>query len=416
MKYELTNLKGLKRKIKIQVSSEEVQKAFDQNYKKAQKKATLPGYRKGKGPLSQVRSLYQEEVTKDTAIHLINEFYPQIMQERDLIPATQPEVEFKAPLKEGQAFSFFLTVEIMPEVDVDTNFTPSLSLAPIQVQSAEVNQVLENMRNVESQYQALEEKRAVQWGDSVKIEMRKVGTSKKKVLDIDMIKEAKDPVHALLVKTIIGLFPGEKRDLPVHLELPKESPITVKIKERSRTISLAVLNIQKKILPDMNDQFAQKIGYKDKAEMISFIQNSLKEQKQAELKEDMKKQALRQLTKSHPTELPEQAVAEQRQKYISYFVEQLKAQGIATADIQEHVQKAQKKMEEEARFVVHSNYLIADLIYKLNFKVSDREIQLYVQKMKEENPQNKVDYDWIKNFLLREKVLNHLVEKALKAG
>ena len=64
MKCELSNLSGLKRKLDIQISPEQVQRGFDEVYKKKQKKVNLPGFRKGKVPLDHIRSMYHEETKK----------------------------------------------------------------------------------------------------------------------------------------------------------------------------------------------------------------------------------------------------------------------------------------------------------------------------------------------------------------
>ena len=417
MKYELTTLKGLKRRIDIQLDPTEVQKTFDENYQKARKKASIPGYRKGKAPMSQVRQFYTDKVIKDTVLSLINEFYPKALKEANIQPVFEPDVQFKSLLKENQAFSFSVTVEVRPDVNVDIDFKPSLSPVSIEVTEKEVDQMMENFRNVDPQYTSLEEVRALQWGDSAKVEIKNARTNEKKTLSIEITKELADPIGLKLAEALVGLFPGDKKDLPMHLMLPKVQKhydkIKGKVKEKSATLSLHVLKIQKKILRELNDSLAQVIGYKDIADMRADIQSVIEEKKHADLKASRQKEILHQLMKKYPVELPEKLLSEQKQTLIDYWGEEMKISGMTDSFIQEQIQKQEKRFEEEARLMLHSDYLVANLSKKLKFTVSDSEIQLYSKKMEKENPQNPEDREQVKHLILREKVVDHLIKKAL---
>ena len=97
-------------------------------------------------------------------------------------------------MKENQAFSFSVTVEVRPDVNVDVHFKPSLSPVSTEATEKEVDQMMENFRNVDPQYTSLEEVRALQWGDSVKVEVKNARTNEKKTLNIDITKESTDPI------------------------------------------------------------------------------------------------------------------------------------------------------------------------------------------------------------------------------
>ncbi len=148
MRYELSTLKGLKRKLDIHLSAEQVQKSFDEHYKKKQQKAELAGFRKGKVPLSQIRALYQGEVTKDVAFHLINEFYSEVLEREKLWPASEPEINLQSPCEEGQPFEFSVVLEVQPEVKIDSSFRACLSKSSHEVKEEEVDRYIEDLRKM----------------------------------------------------------------------------------------------------------------------------------------------------------------------------------------------------------------------------------------------------------------------------
>ena len=414
MKYELKTLKGLKRQMDIQVSPEEVQNAFHKSYQKAQKKATVPGYRKGKAPLNQVRHLYQGEVTKNTAMNLVEEFYPKALEQAEIQALPEPAIDLKSSLEENKGFTFSAIFEIFPVVNVDKDFIPSLSEPSIQVEEKAINQSMEGMRITGAQLKPVEEKRAIQWGDFVRVEMQKTGTSQKKLFDIDITKEAKDPLTLHLGQAIVGAFPGDKREISLP-PMPGGEQNHEKLRLKNANLSLTILAIQKKILPDLNDSFAQKAGYKSLKDLRAFVHNFIKQHKQKEIQENMRKEVLQQLTAKYPLPLlPEAIVSAQEQTIISAFADHAKKEGMSIEDIKKNIAKQKKNFQKQAHFIVHSFFLLDNLSQKLNFTVSSQEVQLYLQKTEIEQPKNERDYSRIKDSLLQSKVIDYLINKALK--
>ena len=408
MKCELRSLSGLKRKLDIQLSAEQVQNSFNENYIKKQKKTELPGFRKGKVPMNQIRSMYGEEVKRDTVISLINEFYPKALRQENLNPAGDPKIDIKSRIEEDKAFDFSAVVEIQPDFNIDKDFKVKISKLLLQVETKEVDQALENIRLASAKFEVIQENRGLNWKDFAELEINElsdsVGIGKKSLLE--MKKESTLEIEGFK-EGIIGMTVGEKKKIPVTLS--KNYPI----KEhagKSIDLEVTLLAIKTQIVPEMDDEFIKKFKCKDIDHLKSLIRHSLENEKKNKAYEAMREEALKQLVKENPVDLlPEGVLEEQKKVVISSVEARLQESGISEKDIEQYKKKYQTDFEEKARFIVHSSYLIYALARKLNIIVSPQEIQLHLKN----NQSQDIDYNKMEDFLIREKTLKHLIDTAV---
>ena len=414
MKCELSTLGGLKRQLDIQLSVEQVQKSFDENYKKRQKKAHLPGFRKGKVPLDHIRSMYREEVKRETAINLINEFYLKALKQEQLKPANEPRIDIKSHIEENQVFGFSAVLEVQPEVNIDKDFKVQITKPSMEVEEKEVDQSVENIRAASATFESVLEKRGVDWGDIVELEIKElsgpVGIEKKPLLE--MKKENNLEIEGLM-EEILGMQSGDKKKISVHFS---EKYPGKEQAGKSASLEVTLLVIKKRILPDLNNEFVKKFKCKDVQEMRLFIRRTLEQEKKDKAYEAMREKALKQLVEKNPISLlPEGVVEEQKQAVISSVVNRLKGAGMKEEDIEKYKKKYQEDFQEQARFIVHSSYLIYALARQLNISVPPQEVKMYLQKTGDAGKtQGDEEYKKMEIFLIREKTLDHLIDKAVE--
>ncbi len=211
MTYKLTTLNGLKRKMDIQLSAGQVKTAFDDSYRKKQKTAHLPGFRKGKAPLSHIRSIYQEEVRRDTALHLINKFYSTALEKENLRPAGDPKIELKSDITEDREFGFSVTMEIHPEILVDKNFKVRLSKPDILIEDKQVDQFLENLRHSVAKQEAVKKEKGG-WDEELLKKFKckniqEMKTAVRTLLEHEKQTEARDKMQESALKQLVEKHP-----------------------------------------------------------------------------------------------------------------------------------------------------------------------------------------------------------------
>ena len=207
MKYELSKLDGLKRKLDIQLPVEQVKKAFNDSYRKKQKTAVMPGFRKGKMPLSHIRFIYQDEVEKDTVVHLINKFYLKALEQEGLFPAGQPKINLKSDIAENKEFGFSALMEVHPEILIDKNFKVRIAKPKILIEDKQVDQFLEKLLKNEAKQENEEffKKFKCKNIQEMKSFIRKLMTHEKQTAAREQIKE--EIFKQLVEKHPIALLP-----------------------------------------------------------------------------------------------------------------------------------------------------------------------------------------------------------------
>jgi trigger factor len=114
MKSTIETTSGLKRTLKIEVDQNAVKAAFEKEFQKIQKDLVLPGFRKGKAPMDQVRATYKGRVINDVVENLVNQNYFEALKEHNLHPVSMPQIDLEE-ITEDKGFSFKATLEVNSE-------------------------------------------------------------------------------------------------------------------------------------------------------------------------------------------------------------------------------------------------------------------------------------------------------------
>ena len=103
MRTNLEDITSVKKKISVEIESEEVDRKFNKVYKELGKQVKIPGFRQGKVPRKILERHIGSQVTEDVAKDLINETLPGALEEVKTFPLSVPTLE-KETLKQGQDF------------------------------------------------------------------------------------------------------------------------------------------------------------------------------------------------------------------------------------------------------------------------------------------------------------------------
>src|SRR5499426_4748325 len=110
MKVDIEEMGACKRRLQVEETPEVVSKAWEQAFDRVQREARLPGFRKGKVPRSMIKLHFADDVRQEVARHLIPEVYRQALEETQLRPVDEPDLQ-DVTLQENAALSFSALVE-----------------------------------------------------------------------------------------------------------------------------------------------------------------------------------------------------------------------------------------------------------------------------------------------------------------
>lgn len=422
MKATLDKLEGLSRKLNVEVPTEKVNNAFGKVYKVLQQNANIKGFRKGKAPLDTIRSIYRDRVQGDVVNELVQDSYSAALDEHGLNPIGYPQINIEK-LNEGEPFKFTAEFEVRPEVELKKYEGLKIEKEKLVIPDDRVNEILENIRAGQAETVTVFDDRALANGDIADINFKGFmngaelpnGAAEGHMLEIGSnqfipgFEEALVGMKAGATKTIDLKFPDE-----YHEKSIAGKPVSFEVKLNA---------IKKKSLPEVNDEFAKKVGdHASVAELKDAIREDLKEAEAARIKEEERNAILKALAEANPVLTPKSLVEDQKQALINDFKKRLGQQGFGDREFAEYQSKWDTDFETTAQFMVQSTFLLDKLAEDLKLRAGEADFD---KKMEEYSAQTGMDVAKIKDFykdpqrksqllfqITEEKVIDFLISKA----
>ncbi|MDQ6688639.1 MAG: trigger factor [Actinomycetota bacterium] len=169
MKSAVETLSPTRAKITVEVPFEELKPSLDAAYQAIAKQINIPGFRKGKVPPVVIDRQVGRGAVLDEAINdALPKLYVQALQEHDLTPLAQPEIEV-TNFEDNDLLEFTAEVDVRPEVEV-----PSYADLAVQVDDVVVSEddIEEQVNHLRERFATLNEvDRAAADGDLVTIDL-----------------------------------------------------------------------------------------------------------------------------------------------------------------------------------------------------------------------------------------------------
>ncbi len=407
MKVDVAAVNDVERRMTVEVPSDSVTTEIDKAYRELKKKVTLKGFRPGKTPVSILEKHFKAQVEEDVINRLVQQTYPQALEEAKIAPVSQPKIE-NSLLEKGKDFSYTAVVEIKPELAPQGYEGLELEKLSAEVSDEDVDREIEQMRERCATLKDIEG-RPVQRGDQVVFDFE--GTfdgqpfagGKKTDFSIRVEDQGFLPGFA---DHLIGMNIGGEKDF--SLTLPED----YQDKEiAGKTIEFHVLlkNIKEKILPVLDDEFAKDLGtYSSLADLKDNVRQDLITRKQNEADSDLRQKIFDALIEKNDFEVPQGMVDMQAQNMVKDMQQRFEAQGVRLEDIGQSPQQLAEQYKKTAERQVRSALLLEAIAQKEGLEAEQED---YDKKYEELAQMYSIDTDTIKEKVSRDMILPQILER-----
>ncbi|MCA9537957.1 MAG: trigger factor, partial [Myxococcales bacterium] len=162
---------SVRRRVQFEVPSSKVDSAFSKFYNQIGQRARLPGFRQGKVPLGHLRKRYQSQAISEVGQQLVEEGWKTLLDDHEIVPVSRPEVDAGAP-REGHAFSFTVTFEIAPDIELQAYESLSIEREVYVASPDVVEHELEHVAEHFTRFEPIEDRTDARDGDQVVIDYR----------------------------------------------------------------------------------------------------------------------------------------------------------------------------------------------------------------------------------------------------
>jgi len=241
--------------LNIEVDQERLDSSLNKAYRKLVQKTAVPGFRKGKAP----REMLERYLGKHRLLHealdiLVPEVYQEAVQENNLEPIDQPELE----LLQEEPPIIKATVPVQPTIELGDYRSVRVEREAVEPDTSEVDRALEDLRHRYAVHEPVE--RPVQFGDIIRLDI-KADVGDEVFLnseDVEVrLREDNEVIFAGFAEQLIGM--AQEVEKKFSLTVPDDFP---EEEYRGKTCDFAVLirDVKQEQLPDLNDDFAQEVG------------------------------------------------------------------------------------------------------------------------------------------------------------
>ncbi len=376
MKVAVEELESCKRKLAVEAPVDVVTQEWERAYGRVQKRASLPGFRRGRVPRSLVKLHFADDVKREVAEHLIPDVYRRALSEARIDPVNEPDLQ-DLTLEEGAPLSFTAVVEVKPAIALGDYRGVEVQHAPAPVTEADVDGALERMREQHAQFNSVE---------------RPAGAGDLVVVDYTLAPEAHEPTTAngyhFLVgggtvlpeidAAVVGMRAGEERQVSLRFA---DDHRMESLRGTSGTASLKLGEVKEKVLPALDDELAKVLGEFDTLDAVKAeLRQGLQAQREAESRRALEDKVMEALLTRHEFGVPEAMVMRQVAHQVEHTRERLRRQGVDPDGIQWDYPKIVGELRPGAERAVRRALLLEAIADQEALATSDEELEAEVEK------------------------------------
>lgn len=373
----------------VTVPAEKVNKALDQAFKKVVKQINVPGFRKGKVPRPIFEQRFGVEALYQDAVDiLLPEAYGEAIEETEINPVAQPEVNV-TQIEKGKDFIFEATVTVEPEVKLGDYKGLEIEKQETDLSDEELQESIDHSLSHLAEM-VVKEDGAVENGDTVNIDFsgsvdgEEFDGGQAEGYDLEIGSGSFIPGFE---EQIEGMKTGDEKDVVVTF--PEEYHAE-ELAGKEATFKTKVNEIKFKDVPELNDEIANELD-SDAENVDEYKENlrkRLSEQKATEAENTEKEEASNKATENASIDIPEAMINTELDRMIQEFGQRIQQQGL---DLQTYYQisgqneeQLRDQMKDDAEQRVKTNLTLTAIADEENIEVSDEDIDKELEKMSEQ--------------------------------
>jgi trigger factor len=414
MKLSVRSTGSWQHTLDIEIPVAEVEARLEEIARRVQRRASLPGFRKGKVPLDMVRTQFAQHVEQD----FLDEFVPRVTQdaiaEAKLDPVVPPTVR-NLRFTPGAPLTFEAVVDVRPEVEAKSYKGLVVTKRAHHVADDAVKKVLEGLREQSAVFVDLArpaERGDVVLFDSVRLDAKgqRLASTRQKAARVQL--GAPDMLPDL-ENGLLGAVEGQERTIELHYPADFGNE---ELAGKSVRYLIKVRKIQEKKLRELDDNFAREVFRLEKLEELeSRVRLNLEGEERVRIQREVDAEVTDQLLQRNPFELPERLEA--------WMLERVLSEAVGERRVDDRLrEELVKKYRPSVQRSLRREVLLGAVARQERLSVSDEEVAQEIDRMVQADPrqaariraryQSEERRRGLSEALLERKALDWLVEKA----
>jgi len=307
MSVEIKETSATLRTLEVNIPQEDLKAPFEKKLSQYKKQVTLKGFRQGQVPKAMILKQFGDSIRHEVVNETVDAVLNAELKKANIIPVGQLKVVKFNDDKES-AITMTVEVEIDPEIDIKGYADTGVTVPQTAVHEEEVQAEFDHLMKMWSKDEHVD--RAAQKGDVV------VGNYLEVVIDGEKQELPENREFRSLLgesaspgfdEGLTGANAGETKE--INFKYPDDHK-DERYRGKTAQFKVEVTDVRQIVPPTLDEEFCQKVGVKDEAELKSNIAESLANQKQDAAKTKAINEAIDKLIEQNPFEVPNARVAD----------------------------------------------------------------------------------------------------------
>ena len=364
-------------KLEITVDAEKFENAMKKVYFQNAKYINIPGFRKGKAPRAVVeRHVGTERIKQEAIENLMPKAINQAVVDNNLDIIAQPYVT-NYNFNIGEDLTVTAKAELRPEVTLGQYKDLTLEVKDSPVEEDAMQKSIDRLLEQHSTQETVID-RPTKDSDIAVIDFE--GTANgEKIVGGDAKNYPLDLGHSNFIPGFAEQLVGKNLndEFEIKVNFPEDYH-DEKLKGQPATFKIKINEIKEKKLPELNDEFAQKVGsFKNVDELKADIKNYLETQRERTNKMNSENEVFKAVIDAAKVDIPQSMIDREVNSLREEYKQRLAAQGInwdALVKAQGEDQLL-KNLDEDAMTRI-KNSLVIDKIAKVeNIKLEQKDLE-----------------------------------------
>jgi len=420
MNVDVKTVSNSQKQLVITVPGTMVQSEMDRAFRSLARNVQIRGFRKGKVPQRILEARFGDRVRADVANTLIQSGFSDALSSQEIEPISQPQLTDTEAIVRGKDFSFTVTVEVRPDIEL-ANYTGMDVVFPaVEVSDDEVDMAV----NMELQRQARVVEvtdRATEAGDNLLTSLR--------ILDGDdevlsepgtMVRTSADPYY----RGIESLLVGQKAGADVSGEVTfADDALAEAVAGKTLTVEAKILSIQTMEAPELTDEVAGELDYEGGVKgMRSTVRMRMESTRTENSRNQARANLLEAIIAANPLDVPNGMI----ESSLAMLKQELQyQQAMQTGQDPSSITFAPSQLADlraRAQFAAQSSLILEFVGKKEKIEVADTDLDQKMNELAEQQGQNielikgyfntQERLDDLRARLQEEKTLDWLLERA----
>jgi len=382
------------------------------------KDVNMAGFRKGHAPKALIEKNVDQATLQSRFLdHAVNDMYVQAMQQEELRPVAQPEINV-TKFVPFTTLEFTATVEVIGKVTLPDYKKLKVARKAETATDKDVDAVMDNLLRREAQ--KADVTRAAKDGDEIVMDFKGVDAKTK-----EAIAGAEGTDYPLVIGSnafipgfepaLVGLKAGEEKTFDITFPADYTAKELQKKKVSFTVTAKAVREVS---LPKLDDAFAAKVGpFKSVADLKADVKRQLQAEKDNQAQREFENELLATLAEKTKAEIPASiieseidAMEEEERRNLVYrgqtWQEHLKLEGKTD-------EQHREGLREQAEARVKSGLALGEVAQAEKVTVTDAEVGQRIAQLKKQYSDAQMQAELDKPENRREISNRMLTEKAI---